>query len=102
VSVKFLAGPKVKLSYSADAWQIYSERDSEEPLYVKGVSRDEVAAALNAGLEELIAAAASRGEFNWRAAEKLLGKYSEYGAADSEGYHMVENVLDRVYGERVA
>jgi len=97
MSFKLIEGPKVKLSYSADNWQIFNEHADDPALYVKGISRDEVAAALNEGVAELLAAAPSRKDFDWRAAEKLLDKYSEYGAADSEGYSMLEHIVEMAY-----
>jgi hypothetical protein len=74
----------VKLNLSADNWQLYG---------VEG--REKAARELNRELEKRINNAATRSEFKW---EGLLTPYSEYGASDSEGYHMVEHILNKVYG----
>ena len=100
MSVSFLSGPDVKVDASANDWELFSDFDDSDPkLYSDAVSRESIAAALNAGLAELIKAAPNRKAFKWSAADALLGKFSEYGAADSEGYRMVEAILDKVYGE---
>jgi hypothetical protein len=86
MSVTFKTGPNVTLNYSADDWQLY-----DMP------GRDNIASKLNHGMEVRIHVAPTRRDFKLG---NLLDTYAVYGARDSEGFHMVEHILDRVYGER--
>jgi hypothetical protein len=73
----------VELNLSADDWSLYG---------MKG--REEIAKKLNRELEERINKATSRSEFEYG---NLLSQYSDYGASDSEGFQMVEHVLNKVF-----
>lgn len=71
------------LNLSADDWQLYG---------LEG--REEVAQQLNRELEERINKAETRREFKHG---DLLSKHSDFGASDSEGFAMVEHILNKVY-----
>ena len=77
----------VDLAVSKDQWQLYS---------VRGV--DKAVLGLNAGVAEAINSSASRSEAGPKAI-KVLEQYSKYGAADTEGYYALNDILDAVYGE---
>lgn len=77
------------INLTADDWQLYD---------LPG--RDAVASELNKALEEFIAANPTKDSAykNMGKFEKEMWKHSKFGAADSEGYHTFEDVLDEVYG----
>lgn len=85
MSLTFKTGPKVKLTYTADQWELY-----DKP------GRGNVAIKLNHGMEARIHLAPTRREFKLG---DLLDKHAAFGAADSEGYRMVEYILDKAYPE---
>lgn len=89
-AVEILSGAAVRITLSADDWQLYladtDEQDQE---------RDFAAFELNAGLEKRIACAATREQFQLG---DLLKQFEQWGAGDSEGYAVVDNVLNQVYG----
>ena len=75
----------ITLNLSADDWQLYN---------IAG--RERVAQELNRELEERLNKATTRSEFHYG---DLLSKHSQYGASDSEGFAMVEHILNKVYPE---
>lgn len=75
----------ISLSYSEEDWELYDKEGSAE-----------VARSLNRKLEELVNTGCPREEVQ-REMEKTLNLYSAWGAADSEGYNMVDHILDRVF-----
>lgn len=71
---------EVRLNLTADDWQLYSDL----------AGRDKAAEGLNRGIERLLAAG------NPEAYETVLRQYGKWGAMDSEGYYVVEQIYDRV------
>jgi hypothetical protein len=78
----------IKISYSADDWELYD---------IDG--RDRAADELNAGVAALMSNWPSKADVKWKEIETLLFNYVDYGAADSEGYQMVDYIFSKVYGE---
>ena len=76
----------VTLNLSANDWQLYG---------LPG--REQAAQGLNRELASLINNGATRNEIYQ---SDLLSKYSDYGASDSEGFAMVEHILNKVYSGR--
>ena len=70
---------KVKLSLTADDWQLYN---------LPG--RDRAAKGLNRAVERKLA----KGEIN--SMGEVLYPFSKWGAADSEGYHTLYSILERL------
>ena len=70
---------KVKLGLTADDWQLYN---------LPG--RDRAAKGLNRAVERKLA----RGEIN--SLTQVLYPYSKWGAADTEGFHTLERILDQL------
>jgi len=86
--IAFTKISNIKISYSADDWQLYN---------IDG--RDRAADELNAGMAELMSNWPSKADVNWKEIENLLFSYADYGAAYSEGYQMVDYIFSKVYGE---
>lgn len=93
MKIDILKGPTVTISASPDEWQLYDADELEQEQ-----DRDFVTDALNKGLEQIIARAPTRREISYKDIDLLLSGYSAWGASDSEGYHMVDRILDKVYG----
>ena len=70
---------KVKLNLTADEWQLYS---------IPG--RDRAAKGLNRAVERKLA----KGEISTLG--EVLYPYSKWGAADSEGFHTLERILQQL------
>ncbi len=84
--------PVIKLSLSADDWQLYSGEDYPY--------RDSVTVSLNRGIEDILNTSDnfySRIE-KIKKCNALLAAYSTYGAADSEGYAVLDTILCEFYG----
>jgi hypothetical protein len=84
--------PTIKLSLTADDWQLYSGDDYPY--------RDSVTVSLNRGIEDILNTSSnfySRVE-KIKKCNALLGTYSNYGAADSEGYAVLDTILCEFYG----
>jgi hypothetical protein len=84
--------PVIKLSLTADDWQLYSGDDCS--------CRDSVAVGLNRGIEDILNTSDnfySRIE-KIKKCNALLGTYSTYGAADTEGYAVLDTILCEFYG----
>jgi len=94
MKVFILKGPSVTISASPDEWQLFDAKTLEEEQ-----TRDFVADTLNKSMARIISRAPTRKEIDIRDIDLLLRGYSAWGAADTEGYAMVENILDKVYGD---
>lgn len=79
----------VKLELTADQWSLYRDMPG----------RDDAAGALNLGVSAAINSAPSAPEA-YRAAVVALSKQRKFGAADSEGIHMLEFIFEKVYGDQ--
>jgi hypothetical protein len=76
---------QASINLTADEWCLYME-----------AGRDDVARILNKDVEKAINAASNREEAaRWVIA--ALKMHSLYGAADSEGYFVAEQILDMAY-----
>ena len=77
----------VTLSFTADQYQLFFKD-----------GRDEAAMEINLALETAINAGLDRREC-YSAATKVCSKYSKLGAYDSEPLWLIENTLDKVFGD---
>lgn len=84
--------PVIKLSLTADDWQLYSGDDYP--------CRDSVAVGLNRGIEDVLNTSDNfySKEEKIKKCNALLATYSTYGAADSEGYAVLHTILCEFYG----
>jgi hypothetical protein len=94
MNVFVLKGPSVAISASPDEWELYAadQREGEQ-------TRDFVADNLNKSMARIIANAPTRKQVSMMDIQMLLRSYSAWGAADTEGYAMVDQILNKVYGE---
>lgn len=83
---------KVELALTADDWQLYGDNDGHLT-----DRRIEAAKQINKVAEHALSNYC-RTEAYWEIVE-VLNKYSKLGAADSEGYAVMHDLLDTVYGE---
>ncbi len=80
------------LNSTAEDWQLYANEDE--------AGANACAVRLNEKFMELVNAGGDR-----TTVERDMGKFmdadaqSKWGAADSEGYHMLEDLLDKVFGK---
>jgi hypothetical protein len=93
MKIDILKGPSVTISASPDEWELFDADTPEEEQ-----TRDFVADTLNRSIARIIARAPTRKDISHKDIELLLIGYKHWGTADSEGYRMVERILDRVYG----
>lgn len=90
--VTVIRNPSIKLDLTADDWQLYDEEDCP--------NRNNAAEVLNRGIEDVL----NTSDNFYSQAEKikrchaLLGAYSAYGAADSEGYAVLDGILSEFFG----
>jgi hypothetical protein len=80
--------PQVKLEFTADDWQLYDTR-----------GREVAAENLNRRIESIINSAFEPRETKYQSCTTALDRWSHYGAADSEGWHMLDFIFRTVYGE---
>lgn len=78
-----------KIDFSADRWELFD---------LPG--RDEAAKALNEALQEAINAPGSTESSVYQAMRVVCSQYAELGANDSEADHLIESVVDKIYGDR--
>ena len=67
-------------------------------LYTQSMKCDKVALALNNAFMACVNGGMGRDETQTRM-DKIRLRYEKYGAADSEGSHMLKDLLDQVFGE---
>jgi hypothetical protein len=84
----------VIISASPDEWELYAADQPEEEQ-----TRDFVADNLNKSMARIIANAPTRKQVSMMDIQILLQGYSAWGAADTKGYTMVDQILKNVYGE---
>lgn len=80
---------KVNLTFTANQWALYSDMPG----------REQAASYLNLAVAEAINTAPSAREA-YTAAVKALSSQRKFGAADSEGIHMLEFIFEKVYGDQ--
>ena len=85
--IEVISNPQVRLSLTADDWQLYDGTGYE--------GRDRVAEALNRGIVEVINDTEGRKPDR---CYNVLHKWSHYGAADTEGYDMLDTIFSTVFG----
>ena len=86
--------PTIKLSLTADDWQLYLDDDSG-----KYAHRELVADGLCKGIEQILNCPETPKKDKIRRCYKLLGYNANYGAADTEGYAVLDTILSEFYGE---
>ena len=89
--IEFLRGPKVRLHFTADDWQLYNGESLEQDQ-----ERDFTAEELNQRIADEVAQATYRRDTRaWRVLSEP--QFSRWGANDSEGHRVLERILDQVY-----
>jgi hypothetical protein len=79
--------PQVKLTLTADDWQLY------------GCERRDIAArTMNQQIADAIHCAGSRSRA-YMECQRILKRWEEFGAADTEGWAMLDYIFCTVYGE---
>lgn len=78
----------IELDLTADDWQ----------LYTVSMNCNAAAAALNKAIIESVGEGLSRDETDY-AVEKVMDKYSSFGAYDSEPRGVLRDTLDKIYGK---
>ena len=86
--IQVTSNPQVRLFLNADDWQLYSDLGYE--------GRDRVAEVLNCDIAKVINDTEGK---KFRRCTNVLGQWSHYGAADSEGYDMLRIIFYSVFGE---
>lgn len=84
--IEVISNPQVRLSLTADDWQLYDGMGYE--------GRDSVAEALNRGIVEVINDTYGR---KMGRCSNVLDQWSHYGAADTEGYDMLDTIFSTVF-----
>ena len=82
--------PQVKLTLTADDWQLYDGEGYER--------RDIAARTMNQQIADAIHCAGSRSRA-YMECQRILNRWDEFGAADSEGWQMLNHIFQTVYGE---
>jgi hypothetical protein len=82
--------PQVKLTLTADDWQLYDGEGYER--------RDVAARVMNQQIADAIHCAGSRSRA-YMECQRVLQRWDEFGAADSEGWQMLDYIFRTVYGE---
>ena len=80
---------KVETHFTADQWQLYTSM---------GEVADSAARTLSEKLTEFVNAGYSREE-TYRAMEGIMYDYEAVGAADTEPFGFLEDVLDEIFRE---
>lgn len=75
--------PFITIALTAEQWALYRDKEG----------RDKAASALSAGAEQAINSSANRHEAEMKIA-KLLEAHADFGAADTEGYSVMYDLLD--------
>lgn len=76
----------VRVTFDADEWELY-----DEP------GREDAARAINQAFEVAVNGGSSQEDVA-KATIKMMNKYASFGAADTEGYSMLNRLLKKVYG----
>jgi len=76
----------VSIDFSADKWELYDKK-----------GRDVAAKNLSASLQRAINAPGSTPSSVRKDMDAACSKYSNLGASDSEAYHLIEKVIEKVY-----
>lgn len=77
------------LDLTADHWELFSSEDPEGAEAAAKKINAAIVTACNAGLDRRAV---------WKAAETVMQEYSSFGACDSEGYQMLDEILDHLFG----
>lgn len=85
--IEVISNPQVRLFLTADDWQLYSGTGYE--------GRDHVAEVLNCDIAKVINDTDGR---KMDRCANVLGQWSHYGAADTEGYDMLRTIFSTVFG----
>jgi len=81
---------KFKLKLTADDWQLYGH-DGD-----RAEERNAAAAAMNQAIEEILNTAESESDAA-HGISMVLHRHRNVGAADSEGFHVMYDLLDLAY-----
>ena len=81
----------VKLTLTADDWQLYEKPGVDD---VAKKLNKEIGEVINNGLQKGLKRTVITNQY-----AKVLRQFSEFGASDSEGFGVVERILDKVMPE---
>ena len=87
--IEVISNPQVRLFLTADDWQLYEGTGYE--------GRDRVAEVLNCDIAKVINDTDGQ---KMDRCSNVLGQWSHYGAADTEGYDMLDTILNATFGGR--
>ena len=85
--IEVISNPQVRLFLTADDWQLYDGTGYE--------GRGRVAEVLNCDIAKVIND--TEGD-KFRRCTNVLSQWSHYGAADTEGYDMLDTIFSTVFG----
>lgn len=88
--VTVIRNPSIKIDLTADDWQLYSDEDYPY--------RDSVTVSLNRGIEDILNTSFYTQKEKTSRCYKLLNNYSNYGASDTEGCVVLDDILREFFG----
>lgn len=91
--ITVVSNPQVTLRLTADDWELYSDYDDTG----RYANRENVAVALNEQIANAINTSQNRGEA-YRRCVSILERYSDSGAADTEGRYVLGTILKLAHG----
>ena len=92
--ITVVSNPQVTLTLTADDWELYSDDSDDTGRYA---ARENVAVALNERIANAINTSQNRGEA-YRRCVSILERYSDMGAADTEGRYVLGTILKLAHG----
>jgi thioredoxin-like negative regulator of GroEL len=91
--ITVVSNPQVTLTLTADDWELYSDYDDTG----RYAARENVAVALNERIANAINTSQNRDEA-YRRCVSILERYSDTGAADTEGREVLYDIFELAYG----
>jgi hypothetical protein len=82
--------PQIKLTLTADDWQLYDDEDHP--------ARVMVALDLNANIQRILNNPSLPDSMKRRACRNYLRVYDNYGASDTEGRDMLDTIFSEFFG----
>ena len=97
--ITVVSNPQVTLTLTADDWELYSDSTlcSQGHANLETMWREPVAVALNDQIANAINTSQNRDEA-YRRCVSILERYSDTGAADTEGREVLYDILELTYG----
>jgi hypothetical protein len=88
--IKVTRNPQIKLTLTADDWQLYDDEDHP--------SRVMVALDLNANIQRILNGPSLPDRMKRQACWNYLRMYDHYGASDSEGMAVLDTIFSEFFG----